>query len=59
MILTGNKIKQEVLSGKIIIDTFLESHLTTNSYDLTLGDNLVAYDDDILDPQKNPRLIQL
>jgi dCTP deaminase len=54
MILTGNKIQEEVNNGKIIIRPFFEKNVTTNSYDLTLGDKLVAYTDDILDPKIKP-----
>ena len=38
MILTGNKITEEVLNGKIVIEPFDPAAVTTNSYDLTLGD---------------------
>ena len=54
MILTGNKIKEEVNDNKIIITPFSEDRVTTNSYDLTLGDNLVLYTDEVLDPKKKP-----
>jgi dCTP deaminase len=54
MILTGNKIQEEVESKRIIIQPFHEERVTTNSYDLTLGDTLVAYTDEVLDPRKKP-----
>jgi len=53
MILTGNKIEQEVNTGKIIIDPFKSSNLSTNSYDLTLDDILLKYSEKVLDPKKN------
>ncbi len=54
MILTGNKITEEVLNGKIVIEPFDPAAVTTNSYDLTLGDKLVMYTDEVLDPKKEP-----
>lgn len=54
MILTGNKITEEVLNGKIVIEPFAPAAVTTNSYDLTLGDKLVMYTDEVLDPKKEP-----
>ena len=53
MILTGNKITEEVLNGKIVIEPFDRAAVTTNSYDLTLGDKLVMYTDEVLDPKRN------
>ena len=44
MILTGNKITEEVLNGKIVIEPFDPAAVTTNSYDLTLGDKLVMFE---------------
>ena len=55
MILTGNKITEEVLNGKIVIETVLSlRRQLTNSYDLTLGDKLVMYTDEVLDRKKEP-----
>ena len=54
LILTGNKITEEVLNGKIVIEPFDPAAVTTNSYDLTLGDKLVMYTDEVLDPKKEP-----
>lgn len=54
LILTGNKITEEVLNGKIVIEPFKPAAATTNSYDLTLGDKLVMYTDEVLDPKKEP-----
>ncbi|MBR1648436.1 MAG: dCTP deaminase [Alphaproteobacteria bacterium] len=55
MILTGNKIREEVLNNKIVIKPFREQAITTNSYDLTLGDKLVSYTDEIIDPKIEPK----
>ncbi|MDF3982165.1 dCTP deaminase [Luteibacter sp. PPL554] len=54
MILTGNLIKSEVSENRIVIEPFNSERVTTNSYDLTLGGTLVAYEDEILDPKKKP-----
>lgn len=56
MILTGNKITEEILNGKIVIEPFDPAAVTTNSYDLTLGDKLVMYTDEVLDPKKEPHI---
>ncbi|MDG2539213.1 dCTP deaminase [Dyella jiangningensis] len=55
MILTGNHIKAEVLEKRIIIEPFFDDRLTTNSYDLTLGDSLVAYEEEVLNPKAKPK----
>ena len=55
MILTGNKIIEEVKSGKIEIAPFDKKRITTNSYDLSLGDTLIRYKTGVIDPkQKTP-----
>jgi dCTP deaminase len=51
MILTGNKILEEVRSGKIDINPFAEEKLTTNSYDLILGKKIIRYLVDVIDPR--------
>lgn len=53
MILTGEEIKNQIKCGSIIIKPFKLKNLTTNSYDLTLGDEYLVYTDKILDPSKN------
>ncbi len=54
MILTGKKIHEEVDAGRIRIDPFDASCITTNSYDLKLGDSLIRYTSEILDPKVRP-----
>lgn len=54
MILTGNKIKEEVRKGRIIIEDFCEECCTTNSYDLTLGNQLIRYTSEYVDPKQEP-----
>lgn len=55
MILTGQKIKEEVKNGRIDIHPFFLSRVTTNSYDLSLGSTLIKYDDALLDPKKKSK----
>lgn len=51
MILTGKKIIEEVQKGKIDIIPFDKSRVTTNSYDLSLGNTIIRYKQDIIDPK--------
>ena len=53
MILSGNKIKEEVKKGRITIEPFDENMLNPNSYNYELGDYLKVYDKDILDSKKH------
>jgi len=59
MILTGEKIKEEVANGKIEISPFASDRVTTNSYDLALGDTLIRYTSEILDPREKPEYEEL
>lgn len=52
MILSGLKIKEE-LNKNIFIEPFQESALNPNSYNLRLFDELLVYEEDILD-MKSP-----
>ena len=52
MILSGLKIKEEYDNGNIEISDFQESRLNPNSYNLTLHDELLVYEDDVLDMKK-------
>lgn len=51
MILSGLKIKEEVLNKKIFIEPFEERLINPNSYNYRLGDELLEIDDDIIDPK--------
>jgi dCTP deaminase len=51
MILTGNEIIKQYQNGNITLNPFNINHITTNSYDLRLGDTLLKYTDTILDPK--------
>ena len=53
MILTGKEIEKEVNGGMITITPFNPSCITTNSYDVALGNTLLKYTEEILDPKKN------
>ena len=51
MILTGKEIRKEVEARNILLDPFDENSITTNSYDLTLGDVILVYKNETLDPR--------
>lgn len=53
MILTSNSILKEVKRGNIQINPFSVKNVTTNSYDLAIGESLIFYTNRILDPKKN------
>ncbi len=52
MILTGNEIRKNVELGRIHISDFNCKNINPNSYDLTLGDKLLVYCNEILDTQE-------
>ena len=49
MILSGLKIKEEVLNKKITINPFDENDINPNSYNYTLGDYVKVYKNKVLD----------
>lgn len=51
--LTGPEILKQVKKGKIKIEPFNEKNLNPNSYNITLNDELLVYDCDILDVKKS------
>ena len=53
MILTDQKILEEMAKGSIIIEPFDRKCLGTNSYDVHLGKHLAVYQDSILDARKH------
>ena len=55
MILSGHQI-QSRLHSDILIDPFDESHLNPNSYNLTLHDELMTYEEAVLDMRKANRV---
>jgi len=54
MILTGNEIKAQ-LGTSIVIDPFDESRLNPNSYNLCLHDELLVYEEIVLDMKRPNR----
>jgi len=55
VILTGHEIAKQVREGRIQIDPFHEDSISPNSYDLSLGDTIIRYTDDVLDTRReNP-----
>jgi len=54
MILTGKKIIEEVRKNRIDISPFHKERITTNSYDLSLGNIIIRYKSDIIDPRCKP-----
>jgi dCTP deaminase len=55
MILSGNEIKQQ-LGRNILIDPFDENRLNPNSYNLSLHDELLVYEEVVLDMRKSNRV---
>lgn len=49
---SGEEIIKAVKSGAITIDPFDEANVNPNSYNLTLGDELLVYTEDVLDCKK-------
>lgn len=52
MILSGQEIEKRI-GGDIVIDPYDPSRLNPNSYNLALHDELVVYDEPVLDMKKN------
>lgn len=49
MILSGKEILKNIKEKKIVIEPFDESRLNPNSYNLSLSDELLVYENDLLD----------
>ena len=58
MILSGEEIKSRINSD-IIIDPFNPEHINPNSYNLTLHDEVVTYEEVVLDMGKSNRVRQV
>lgn len=50
MILTGSEIKKQVDIGDIVIDPFVSENVNPNSYNFRLNNELLVYDQEIIDP---------
>ena len=59
MILTGNEIIKRQTIGEIIITPFDISNVTTNSYDISIGDKLISYTEEVLDPKKENNYVEI
>jgi dCTP deaminase len=55
MILSGNEIKQQ-LGSNIVIHPFDDARLNPNSYNLSLHDELLVYEEVVLDMRKSNRV---
>jgi dCTP deaminase len=55
MVLSGHEIKRR-LDSDIVIDPFVESRLNPNSYNLTLHNELMVYEEVVLDMRKANRV---
>lgn len=55
MILSGHEIRQR-LGSDIVIDPFDATHLNPNSYNLTLHDEIMTYEEVVLDMRKPNRV---
>ncbi len=55
MILSGHEIREQ-LGANIVIDPFDEAQLNPNSYNLTLHDELMVYEEVVLDMRKANRV---
>lgn len=58
MVLSGHEIKRQ-LGKNIILEPFDESKLNPNSYNLSLHDELLVYDEDVLDMRRANRVRRL
>lgn len=59
MILSGKEILKNIKEKKIVIEPFDESKVNPNSYNLTLSDELLVYENDLLDmkiPNKTKKI---
>ncbi|PCG83140.1 dCTP deaminase [Streptomyces sp. WZ.A104] len=55
MILTGPEITDAAADGRIVISPFRPDQVNPNSYNICLGDRLLTYTDEVIDPYRpNP-----
>lgn len=53
MILTGSQILKSIENQHLMVVPFSKENVSTNSYDLSLGNKYIKYCNEILDPYKN------
>lgn len=58
MILTGNEIKKR-MGTDIIIEPFDENRVNPNSYNLSLHNKLLVYDEKVLDMKKPNKVVEM
>ena len=58
MILSGHEIRNQ-LGGNVVIEPFDETHLNPNSYNLSLHEELMTYEELVLDMRKANRVRRL
>jgi dCTP deaminase len=51
MILSGPEIRRQVESGGIVVTPFEPAHINPNSIDLTIGERILRYRSEIIDPR--------
>ncbi|CCO44996.1 conserved hypothetical protein [Vibrio nigripulchritudo SOn1] len=51
MILTGREIHHQVSTGAITVSPYFSERVTSNSYDLALGEKYIRYTEEIIDPK--------
>ena len=50
--ISGKEIKKQIEAGNIVIKPFIEGRLNPNSYNITLNNELIVYDEEVLDMKK-------
>ncbi|MUN36813.1 dCTP deaminase [Actinomadura litoris] len=53
MILTGPEITEAAADGRITISPFVPEQVNPNSYNVRLGETLLAYTDEVIDPYRS------
>lgn len=55
MILTGKEIINQYEKGNLFISNFSKEKVNPNSYNLTLSDEVIIYENEIIDVKKEPK----
>lgn len=58
MILTGAQIASERRDGRLVIEPFNPARIEPNSYGFTLGDRVLTYEEQTLDPNRAPNVVE-